>query len=160
MKISNPIQLAQAIESAPDKPITDPEYLSTVSTELYVYPEELLAKLVNKLITANNNAWVKGCGLAAIQIGVPVRVAFYVFEGKAVLLINPHILKTYGKVTTRKEGCLSIPDKWLFVPRHQKILIENNGFKRAVKREEARIIQHEIDHMNGLTIRRFSKDDN
>lgn len=81
------------------------------------------------------------------------------FEDKAVreftALINPKIVKLEGAITSDYEGCLSVPGVYGKVPRYNKVRIKAlsiNGNEVRFKAEGflARIIQHEIDHINGI----------
>lgn len=99
--------------------------------------------------------------LAAVQIdrlerAVIVRADF---EDKAnrefVVLINPEIAKAEGDLVTDHEGCLSVKDLYGAVPRHDKVrvrAIDEEGREVRIKAEGflARILQHEIDHTNGI----------
>jgi peptide deformylase len=107
--------------------------------------------LVRKLRDANKTAWTNGAGLAAIQIGIPLRFAWYIFQSKERVLFNPKILRAWGE-DTQKEGCLSIPNKWIEVKRAYTIEFVSNGKKKRTSGFEARLIQHEIDHMDGKLI--------
>jgi peptide deformylase len=103
----------------------------------------------------------EGVGLAAPQIGKNLKV-FIMRDGKKIrTIINPKIIKKYERRKTKyekqdiMEGCLSIPHYYGPLKRAQKIKIEyldENG-KKVVKTFEnllARIVQHEIDHLNGV----------
>jgi len=105
--------------------------------------------LKNRLREANDTAWTKGCGLASIQIGIPLRYAWFTYDGKEYELINPEIIMGLGKIKY-EEGCLSIPDKYTGVERYYEIEYFSNGKKKRAKGHKAHIIQHEIDHMNGI----------
>ena len=115
--------------------------------------EEEIEKLnlINRLKEANKDGWTTGCGLSAIQIGIPLRVAYLVFNGKEEILINPEIIYKRGNFNF-KEGCLSIPDKWININRYYEIEYLSNGKKKRTKDLKAVAIQHEIDHMNGILI--------
>jgi len=115
--------------------------------------EEEIEKLnlVNRLKEANQDGWTTGCGLSAIQIGVPLRMAYLNFSGKEEILINPEIVCAIGKIMW-KEGCLSIPDVWIDIERKYEIEYISNGKKKKAKHVKAIAIQHEIDHMNGILI--------
>lgn len=134
-----------------DKIITMPEgekTLRQVSKE--INPDEVNSEcLVDRLRLMNKKAWTDGCGLAAIQIGVPVRVAYLVLDGKEEILINPKIITGLGRVV-RKEGCLSIPNTYTEVKRYYEIEYESAGKKKKAKGFKANVIQHEIDHMDGI----------
>ena len=136
-----------------DKIITDPIFLKqkcreTTHAEILDLQLELRIRLALKL------AWTTGLGLAAIQIGVPVRFAWYMYEGKCGILVNPVIIGAWGS-DIRKEGCLSIPGKWLQIDRPWTIKYETGAKKRKQRTISgilARLICHEVDHMEGILI--------
>jgi len=101
---------------------------------------------------SNRTAWTEGCGLAAIQIGVPVRFAWFVFQGKEEILMNPEIIRKKGFRTHKDESCLSIPDLWIDTGRFHYIEYRSDGRLRKAHNLKAIIIQHEIDHMDGVLI--------
>lgn len=94
-----------------------------------------------------------GCGLAAPQVGISKRIII-VDAGEGVReFINPVILEASGS-EIKEEGCLSVPDRTGFVERATKLKVQaqdRNGELFACEAEGmfARIIQHEIDHLNG-----------
>jgi peptide deformylase len=99
--------------------------------------------------------------LAAIQIDRPERVVIVRtdFDDKQTreftALINPEIVKYEGLVESDYEGCLSVSDVYGKVPRHTKIRVkalDASGNEVRFKAEGflARVIQHEIDHTNGI----------
>jgi peptide deformylase len=102
----------------------------------------------------------KGIGLAAIQVGVPKRVAVIDLDPggpktSPIYLINPRILEASEEQTTTNEGCLSVPDIWEDVKRPARLTVEytdEKGRQQRVKAEGllATCLQHEIDHINGL----------
>ena len=99
-------------------------------------------------------------GLAAPQIGEPVRVAVVDVSGHRltssahglIVMANPELLESAGHHVAR-EGCLSIPDVTADVARAERIVFSpreactlwSDGF-------EARAIQHELDHLDGILI--------
>ncbi len=101
-----------------------------------------------------------GIGLAAIQVGVPKRVAVIDLDpggpkSKPIYIINPRILEVSDELSTFHEGCLSVPEVWDDVNRPAKITVEytdENGKYQKVKADGifATVLQHEIDHINGL----------
>jgi peptide deformylase len=100
----------------------------------------------------------RGRGLAAIQIGVPVRVLI-VREGAYYRpFINPAITRTLNRLVVELEGCLSVPPhKWGDVSRPAKCdatWLDLNGEEHSatLTGETARIFQHEFDHLNGILI--------
>lgn len=133
-----------------DEIITKRVILGTRSKETTMLEVRQL-DLKERIKAAIPYAWIKGYGLAAIQIGVPLQYAWFQYDGREYELINPHIIFSQG-FQTKTEGCLSIPDKTFDVPRSVKIEYINDGKKKRAKGKLAQIIQHEIDHMNGILI--------
>jgi peptide deformylase len=96
-------------------------------------------------------------GIAAPQIGEPVRVAVVDVTGhrKAegahgeLILVNPVITASSGSEVGR-EGCLSIPELTGNVRRATHVTVEAEGVRVAAEGFEARALQHEIDHLDGL----------
>jgi len=98
----------------------------------------------------------KGAGLAAPQIGASIRMIVFAGRGKAWTMCNPKIVKKSGS-SKAVEGCLSIPDKKVMVNRAKSITVKfqnTDGDEQRLKfkGDEARVIQHEIDHLNGILI--------
>ena len=99
-----------------------------------------------------------GIGLAAPQIGVNKRV-IVIDPGKGLLkMINPRILERNGKPVEDEEGCLSFPGVYVNVARSVESIvvsaIDVNGEERVWKGSGlfARVVQHEIDHLDGRLI--------
>ena len=98
-----------------------------------------------------------GIGLAAPQVGVPIRVFVYDVrepEDARGALINPRIVETSGW-QKEEEGCLSIPDLREIVQRAGRIVVEGmdaDGEKVRIEAEGllSRCLQHEIDHLDGV----------
>lgn len=99
----------------------------------------------------------KGAGLAAPQVRVLKRVIVMHANGFKQAIINPVITKRYGGRATALEGCLSFPGVKVRVTRSKQVIIEGfdqdwNPIKRKLKGLAARCAQHEIDHLDGITI--------
>ncbi|MGH2954241.1 MAG: peptide deformylase [Solirubrobacterales bacterium] len=96
-------------------------------------------------------------GLAAPQIGELIRVvAVDVSEhpkaetsNGLLLLANPHIIESHGSEVAR-EGCLSIPDLTANVRRATTIVVAHAGGELESSGFEARCLQHELDHLDGV----------
>ena len=100
--------------------------------------------------------------LAAVQIDKPVRIVIIRadFDNKEnknfQVLINPEITKYEGEIITDYEGCLSVKDVYGKVPRYSKIrgrAIDINGNQIKIKSTDpflSRVLQHEVDHTNGI----------
>jgi len=97
-----------------------------------------------------------GVGLAAIQIGYADRVIIINTDKCKMVVANPVLSE--GKYPKQsKEGCLSVPNKQVKVERFNHIVIsgfdENwNPVKKKLKALSAFVAQHEVDHLNGITI--------
>ncbi len=99
----------------------------------------------------------KGVGLAATQVGVVDRLAVIDPGNDLKVLINPRIIWKGKNKITEEEGCLSLPSITVKVPRWERIKIsyqDEEGHPRELLAEGllARIIQHEIDHLDGCLI--------
>ena len=103
---------------------------------------------------------VGGLGLAANQVGAPANLFIYQEPGQTgyKVLINPVVLWKKDKYTSKQEGCLSLPERRFNVKRYKRMhvggLDENgNGVQIITKSKKlATILQHEIDHLRGVTI--------
>jgi peptide deformylase len=103
-------------------------------------------------------------GLAAPQIGKNIRIIATTQwvrknnKNKLInetIMINPNITKKSKEMVIAEEACLSVPDVYGNVKRHKNIVIEymdSKGNKQTKKLKDfnATIIQHEIDHLNGV----------
>jgi peptide deformylase len=99
----------------------------------------------------------KGCGLAANQVGVDLRMVVVHAAGYRQEIINPVITKAYGGWVKATEKCLSVPGKQAIMLRYKQIIVEGfdrewKPIKRKLKGPAARCVQHEVDHLNGITI--------
>lgn len=99
----------------------------------------------------------QGIGLAAPQVGVLKRIVVLQTEQGPAVFVNPKIIKKSKEKETLEEGCLSFPGFWLKIKRAREVEIEGldiRGKKISVKAEGfiARILQHEIDHLDGVLI--------
>lgn len=127
-------------KSEPVKEIT-PEILSLIKEM-----EETLSKAEN------------GVGLAAPQVGRNLRlfvVSPEVAKEDHTVFINPAITQVSKKTTAEEEGCLSLPGDWRELARAEKVSIKatdehGKKFKMRVKGVLARLMLHEVDHLNGV----------
>jgi peptide deformylase len=100
-----------------------------------------------------------GVGLAATQLGVLHRVLVYRAypDDPVTALVNPVLEWTSEELETAEEGCLSLPGVHVEVERPMRVRVraqDETGEAREVEAEglEARVIQHEIDHLDGVLI--------
>ena len=98
----------------------------------------------------------EGCvGMAANMIGVNKRIIIFDDEGSATVMFNPEIIRCSGAYEA-EEGCLSLPGtRRAKRYRSIKVQYQNERFETRLKTYTgwtAQIIQHEIDHLNGVLI--------
>lgn len=127
-------------------------------------PDDLKAGTYAKLIDRMRKDMVahNGIGLAANQVGEDV--ALFVIDkelaaenGIADAYANPEITGASKERDELEEGCLSIPDYWVPIRRAKKIMFKalnekGEKVKFRARGMLARVLQHETDHLNGLTI--------
>ena len=110
--------------------------------------------------TLEDSSDPEGIGLAAPQVGKSLRLFIVSFEGLERVIINPKIV-SIGKIKKTKkkdktlEGCLSLPHYYGPIKRPDGVTIEYTTEDGRRKKEKfkgfpAHIIQHEIDHLNGI----------
>ena len=136
--------------------------------EVLVYPHPILkqvaapaqaraAKVVGRDLVDTMRSFERCVGLAAPQIGELSRVVAVDVRGhpKAetdnglLVLVNPRIVEAEGSEVAR-EGCLSIPDLTANVRRATSIVVEHAEGAVACLGFEARCVQHELDHLDGI----------
>lgn len=140
-RMGHPV-LAQPADSVPDP--TDPAI------------GQLIRDMVETMLDA------PGQGLAAPQVHVPLRVAVFLTppedgDGKRelVTLVNPEWEPLGPETDMAWEGCLSVPGLRGLVPRHTRIryagsLPDGGRLEREVAGWHARVVQHELDHLDGI----------
>ena len=112
-----------------------------------------LRRLIGDMLETMHSA--KGVGLAAPQVGVPLRVAVIGIPGEEeIVLINPEIVRRRGEQLV-DEGCLSVPGYVGQIKRAESVTIkgrDQNGKEIRIKAVEllAQALEHEIDHLNGV----------
>ena len=130
----------------------DPIFLAQKSTE--ATKEDLsVARDLMDTLAAHKETCV---GMAANMIGVAKRIIAFDNTGKYMLMLNPEIIKQSGEYET-EESCLSLLGGPRKTKRYQKIKVryQTEDFQVRMKTFEgwtAQIIQHEIDHCNGVLI--------
>ena len=132
--------------------IHDPILLAAKSVAATPEDMEVARDLLDTL-AANREACV---GMAANMIGVCKNIIVFDNEGSDMLMFNPEIVKASGQYET-EEGCLSLLGGPRKTKRYQNIKVryQNADFQIRLKTFEgwtAQIIQHEIDHLNGVLI--------
>ena len=118
--------------------------------------EEIGVRLLHELRLSDN-----GIGLAANQIGIDKRVCVINVK-EPLVLINPKIVKHSKEQFVFPEGCLSFPDSKVKTKRYESIVVEADNHKGRLSFSanskdindafECVCVQHEIDHLDGITM--------
>jgi peptide deformylase len=136
--------------------------------ELKFYPDPVLRKIsslvpkvnntIRQLIKKMSNIMYnnKGIGLAAPQVGTLERVIIADIGEGLISMINPEILTGFGE-EFMEEGCLSLPETVVNVKRKKSVFVRyldknEKEIESEIDGLTARVIQHEIDHLNGVLI--------
>jgi len=134
--------------------------LKKVSAEVPI--EEISAPVFQALLLDMEETMLKkdGAGLAAPQIGQNIRLVVIRHEDKTWFLINPQITKKSWARKIEEEGCLSVLNEkgeiiYAPVERYKKVnclYLDAQGQKQKIAAADllARVIQHEIDHLDGI----------
>lgn len=127
------------------KQSTDFDFSKTKPTVIKQLMEDMIKTMHKK----------DGVGLAAPQIGKNVRIIVINTEDGEIFMINPVITKKSFAKEMGEEGCLSVPGIYGDVNRHKKIScnftsVDNKKLQIEAKGLLARVIQHELDHLDGI----------
>lgn len=158
-----------------DKIITLPNpHLRQKSNKIHIVTPEITKTIKDMTAVAldweDSRPHELSAAISAVQIDRMERIVIIRsdFDDKSVreftALINPQIVKFEGEITEDFEGCLSVPDVYGKVPRYDKIRVKAmdiNGNEVRFKADGflSRIIQHEIDHTNGIVFIDHIKDE-
>ncbi|PZM84905.1 peptide deformylase [Candidatus Gracilibacteria bacterium] len=138
------------------------EILRSVAKEIKVNELNNAIKLGKEMLKYIKNPKNGGVGLAAPQVGHSIRLIIVSLlkdwddeSFKTVMMINPEILEHSENTCIEEEGCLSLPGQKGKVSRFESIKLSYIDDKKSKKTIvlsglSARIVQHEIDHLNGV----------
>jgi peptide deformylase len=122
------------------------ETIETITEDIIGLSERMKEKMVQ---------W-NGIGLAAPQVGHNIRlIIIRLSTGKIQEMINPRISWTSDERVKIEEGCLSIPDKNIWIDRPSKVRVkfqtQEGEFKYwCLSKMDARVFLHEYDHLEGI----------
>jgi len=99
----------------------------------------------------------EGLGIAGPQVNSSLRLCLAQFNGRMNPMVNPKILKRSEETATMEEGCLSLPEEDVNVERAVEIVVRYTDEKgleqeRNLHDLDARVVQHELDHLDGVLI--------
>ncbi len=119
--------------------------------------DEILSSDFKELIKNLSQTMIKkdGIGLAAPQVNIAKRVIIVNSNNNAAVFINPKIIKKSFLKNKMEEGCLSIPGVYKKVKRYNSVTMQFQDLKAKKQKIKAnkllaRILQHEIDHLDGV----------
>lgn len=143
--------------------------------EILTHPNKLLRKKADKINQFDNDLKIfaddlikmmieyDGVGLAAVQIGASKQIIAINIEEKEnieglpmpMVLINPIVLRASAEMVEMDEACLSVPGKIGSVVRPVDVTVNFQNIEGVIKHIDAtgwmsRVLQHEIDHLNGI----------
>ena len=132
--------------------IHDPIFLARKSEKADMNDLDTAQDLLDTLLAHRDSC----VGMAANMIGVCKRIIVFDNEGTPMLMMNPEIIKKSEEYET-EEGCLSLLGGPRKTKRYQKIKVQYQTLKFETRLKSfsgwtAQIIQHEIDHCNGILI--------
>ncbi len=146
------------------KLVTIPNKVLRMKSRRIGFVDDSIKKMATDMVETTLN-WDHdseiGAALAAIQIGEPIKLTVVRndFEDRSnhdfTTLINPEIVKHSQEKVSDIEGCLSVPGIYGRVDRYLKVKVkaqdlEGNEIRLTLEGFPARVLQHEIDHMNGI----------
>jgi peptide deformylase len=148
------------------------QILQQKSLPVEIFDNQLKSFVYDMFETMYNE---RGIGLAAVQVGVLKRIIVvdvdqkydkdgnFISKGNPLCFINPEIVKSSREESDFDEGCLSFPGENVNIIRPSSIEItfyNLDGSKGSIKASGmlATCIQHEIDHLNGITISSYLSD--
>lgn len=152
------------------KVYTAPDSILTQKSEPIITIDEKIKKLANDML--ETMYYENGIGLSAVQVGVLKRIITVdvtqkrdskgnlLEAGEQFVMINPVIVEASSEKKPYEEGCLSFPGEGVEIERPTKILVSYLDLEGTEKKLEATglfgvCIQHEMDHLNGITISNY-----
>lgn len=134
--------------------IPDP-VLRSKAVPVTTFGDEKMFSLVRRMVDVMGE--LNGVGIAAPQIGVSQQLFGFIYQDDVMMVANGRIITVSEDMQYGKEGCLSCPCEEVLVPRHVGIKISGQSIEGEEFAYEwtglpARIIQHEMDHLNGRLI--------
>ena len=139
----------------------DTPILRTKTIKLERVTKDIL-KLIDDMKSTVKKA--EGLGIAAPQVSRTERVCLVLMNGKMTPLINPEITWRSEETSIMEEGCLSLPKVAVDVERAVEITLtyldtEGKAQERRLHDLDARVTQHELDHLEGVLIVDYRKVD-
>lgn len=142
------------MSTSPNLVLTYPHpHLREIAKEVSDLQGDHIQRLIPKMIDAMRLD--DGIGLAAPQIDISLRVIVVDTQDGPMVFINPELSKKSFRKSLAEEGCLSLPKIYGLVKRHESVRLDAlNASGETISFDAhglfARVLQHEIDHLNGV----------
>lgn len=139
--------------------------------DIVKYPERILSRKDLAIVEDFGSKWiyelainmihtmrsVRGVGIAASQISIPIRMAIALVDNQPLVLINPEIIEHSDEQASMAEECLSCPNESVRIDRYVWVKVKYNDLKGNDKvilldGINSIVAQHEINHCDGKTI--------
>ena len=136
--------------------VVEPDPILKQKAENWDFKNHINAAVIEREMLETMNA-SGGIGLAGNQVGLLRRVfVMKLTDNREIGFFNPTILLGDNNLIDDREGCLSFPNLWLKIPRHNKITamyLDNTGKQCIIELDgiDSRCFQHELDHLDGIT---------
>ena len=143
--------------------VVEPDPILKQKAENWDFKNHVNAAVIEREMLETMNSF-GGIGLAGNQVGLLRRVfVIKLQDGREIGCFNPWIMFGDNDKLEDNEGCLSFPNLWLKVKRHNKITasyLDNTGKQCIIELEglDARCFQHELDHLDGITFTEYVSD--
>jgi len=133
----------------------DTEILRKKAAKVKDPTSDEMKRLILEMVAAMRKA--QGVGLAAPQIGLSIRLCVIELDGAVSVFFNPKITSMSKGTTVSEEGCLSLPGEFFPIVRSEKVTVrydDAEGKPQKLKTDGflAIVLQHEIDHLEGMLI--------
>ena len=138
--------------------VTNPDILNKVCEPVNYKTSKQIANKMIMFMLSHKNINDNSIGLASNQLGLNGRIIIVKMKNKWVRFINPVICYKSKDTIITEESCLSVPKKSIKVERSKDITIDfifegsGNSKPSNYTGMDAIVIQHEIDHLNGIII--------
>ena len=114
--------------------------------------DDATRKILDQMVRAVVGS--RAVGLAAPQIGIPLRIIFITKDDAVLPIINPEVVKMSEEKVKHAEGCLSLPGQTWITERPKSVVVRGRNYKGhkvrfALEDRDAAVVMHEMDHLDG-----------
>jgi peptide deformylase len=133
-----------------------PDECLATKCEVVKFPDDLLNDVISDMMEHVDQDDV--AGIAAPQLGVLKRVIMCKLSSGITLMINPEITFRSSEKAMSNEGCLSVPNLRCSIERNSEIVVKyddltcERGKSLQLQDQDAFIVQHELDHLDGTLL--------